>query len=305
MGKCNFSDVVLNSGGYIAEFSSQRGATCFRLFHERSGREILRFPEDEETFFENVFLYGNPVLFPPNRIRGGKFSFRGREYCFPVNEPRTNCHLHGELYQRRFEISRKTETEAEFTFRAQAGEYLGFPHAFLVTRAYMLDKNGLTETFTVQNLSDEDMPFMLAFHTTFSVQNGKLQQAVGREELRNELFLPIGEFKTNLRGEAISAGNYVIGQEHLSALYEARGNTATITDTAYREKICYCASEDYRYRMLYAPVRAGFICIEPQTCAIDCFHLPSSAEENGLIVLSPREKRSLKTRIWVENDGKE
>ena len=85
MGKCNFSDVVLNSGGYIAEFSSQRGATCFRLFHERSGREILRFPEDEETFFENVFLYGNPVLFPPNRIRGGKFSFRGREYCFPVN----------------------------------------------------------------------------------------------------------------------------------------------------------------------------------------------------------------------------
>ena len=97
----------------------------------------------------------------------------------------------------------------------------------------------------------------------------------------------------------------MIGQEHLSALYEARGNTATITDTAYREKICYCTSEDYRYRMLYAPVRAGFICIEPQTCAIDCFHLPSSAEENGLIVLSPREKRSLKTRIWVENDGKE
>lgn len=62
MGKCNFSDVVLNSVGYIAEFSSQRGATCFRLFHERSGREILRFPKAEETFFENVFLYGNPVL---------------------------------------------------------------------------------------------------------------------------------------------------------------------------------------------------------------------------------------------------
>ena len=73
---------------------------------------------------------------------------------------------------------------------------------------------------------------MLAFHTTFLVQNGKLQQAVGREELRDEHFLPIGELKNNLRGEAISEGNYVIGQEHLSALYEARGNTATIADTA-------------------------------------------------------------------------
>ena len=299
MGQCELCDVVLNGGGYVAEFSSLHGATCFRLYHVGSGREILRTPKNEESLRENVFLYGNPVLFPPNRIREGRFFFRGKGYCFPVNESRTGCHLHGELYQNQFDVIVKTAQKAIFSFHAEAGKYLGFPHAFSVTRAYTLDKNGLTEAFTIENLSDEPIPFMLAFHTTFLAQSGRVRQAVGREELRNENFLPTGEFAPNLRGGELCAGEYVLGQAHLSAFYEAKGDTATIADPAYREAIWYRASKEYAYRMFYAPVRSGYICIEPQTCAIDCFHLPSSAEENGLMVLAPQEKRTLQTRIWV------
>lgn len=83
MGKCNFSDVVLNSGGYIAEFSSQRGATCFRLFHERSGREILRFPKAEETFLKMYFFMGILCCFRPTAFAAESFPFAEESIASP------------------------------------------------------------------------------------------------------------------------------------------------------------------------------------------------------------------------------
>ena len=66
MGHCDLADIMLESGGYLAEFSSVRGGVCYRLFHKTSGREILRTPESEDALRENAFLYGNPVLPPPS-----------------------------------------------------------------------------------------------------------------------------------------------------------------------------------------------------------------------------------------------
>ena len=301
MARCNFADVVLESGGYLAEFSSARGGTCYRLYHKETRREILRTPESEEALRDNAFLYGNPVLFPPNRICGGSFTFGGKEYRFPVNEPDTGCHLHGKLYQKHFDVLQRTDTCTTFRYQAQAGEYLGFPHAFSVTRQYTLDGSGLTELFTMKNCSKEDMPFMLAFHTTFLARGCLLQQAVGREQLRDGHFLPTGEYAQGRpRDREIGAGTFAVGSEHLSALYEARGDTAVLSDPERRERVCYRASAEYGYRMLFSPANSDYICIEPQTCAIDCFHLPTPPEQNGLIVLRPDEQKTLRTKIWLE-----
>ena len=298
MGHCDLADIMLESGGYLAEFSSVRGGVCYRLFHKTSGREILRTPESEDALRENAFLYGNPVLFPPNRIRGGVFRFRRRVYRFPVNEPSTGSHLHGELYRKPFDVSEKTNSRAVFSFHADAGEYLGFPHAFSVIRAYTLDERGLTETCAVENCSAEEMPFLLAFHTTFMAEGCTLRQAVRREQLRDSRFLPTGVYCENARGRAITAGTYRVGEEPLSALYEASGNTAYLASGD--AVVCYRASSDYRYRMLFAPAGAGFLCFEPQTCAIDCFHLPESPEQSGLITLCPGERKTLQTTIWMQ-----
>lgn len=301
MARCNFKDITLENGGYLAEFSSTRGGTCYRLYHKESGREILRTPKDEDALRENVFLYGNPALFPPNRIRGGVFTFGGRTYRFPVNESGTGCHLHGELHQKHFDVLQKTDTDAAFSFYARAGEYLGFPHSFLVTRHYTLDENGLTELFTMKNCSKEDMPFMLAFHTTFLARGYLLRQAVGSEQLRDKHFLPTGEYAQGRpRDRAIDAGTFMSGSKKLSALYEAKGDTAVLFDPERRDRICYRVSAEYGYRMLFSPANSDFISIEPQTCAIDCFHLPTPPEQNGLIVLCPGDQKTLRTTIWLE-----
>lgn len=87
--KCPLCGDVLSAGGYEAEFSADIGATCFRLFYKPLNAEILRTPNGESQRNTNVYLFGNPILFPPNRIRGGRFVFRGKEYVLPVNEPQT------------------------------------------------------------------------------------------------------------------------------------------------------------------------------------------------------------------------
>ena len=179
--KCPLCGDVLSAGGYEAEFSADIGATCFRLFYKPLNAEILRTPNGESQRNTNVYLFGNPILFPPNRIRGGRFVFRGKEYVLPVNEPQTGCFIHGNLLNLPFAKKQISQSEIEFTYSAKKGEYLGFPHDFTVRRHYKLGENGLEEYTTVINDGVCEMPVMLAYHTTFNLdfcgdmQNVKLQ----------------------------------------------------------------------------------------------------------------------------------
>ena len=53
------TDIQLMGGGYVANISSCRGGTCFRLLHTPTGADILRTPRDAAHLRENVFLFGN------------------------------------------------------------------------------------------------------------------------------------------------------------------------------------------------------------------------------------------------------
>lgn len=304
------TDLHIFGGGYEADISSSRGGTCFRLRHTSTGADLLRTPRDEAHLSENVYLFGNPLLFPPNRIVGATFDFDGRTYTLPLNEPATGCHIHGALYAKPFEIEERTENSVRMTYRAKAGEYIGFPHAFTFTRAYTLDENGLFEEDTVTNDSEEKMPFLLAYHTTFNLDflgdssptNARIRLPLGREEMRTEKFIPTGVFRNPEAREAeFMNGTYAPHGKHLSAFYEAKEDgTAVITDTVRQKSIVYEADSAFSYRMLFATADGGFFVCEPQTAAIDCFHLEGDPKDHGLIVLAPGETKKLWTRISVK-----
>ena len=303
------SDVLIENDYYIAEFSASYGGNCYRLFHKDSRAEILRSPKNEEELLNEIFLFGNPVLFPPNRIKDGRFCFDGREYRLPVNEPENGCHIHGDLYRRRFTVERITDFEVVFGFSAKEGEYIGFPNSFSVTRKYSLDVNGLSEVTTIKNLSDFKMPFMLAFHTTFNVpficgsDIGEcfLKGRFGRKEERDPHFMPIGIFSED-KDFVLSClnGEYRISSGPISAFFESDGEVIDIVDKSKGYIIRYSASSEYRYRMLWRRENADFFVVEPQTCAIDCFHLDKSPEKYGLISLEANEEISLKTAILLQ-----
>lgn len=302
------TDIQLNGGGYVAFISSARGGTCFRLLHTPTCADILRTPRDEAHLLENVYLFGNPLLFPPNRIVGGSFRFEGKDYRLPLNEPATGCHVHGALYGQAFTIEEKDENYVRLSYRAAAGEYINFPHAFTFVREYTLDTDGLHERDSVTNESNSRMPFLLAYHTTFSLtpfqnsrpEDARVRLAVGREEMRTEKFIPTGEFRApGAREAALANGSYAPHGTHLSAFYECN-DTMVLTDTRENRSVCYEGDDQFSYRMLFASADGGFFVCEPQTTAIDCFHLPKPPQEYGLVTIEPQETKVYNTKIYVK-----
>ncbi|MBQ3017301.1 MAG: aldose 1-epimerase [Clostridia bacterium] len=303
------TDVKISGGGYEAAFRSDLGGNCYKLVHKESGADILRSPDSEEQLFSEIFLFGNAILFPPNRIRGGEFEFEGRKYVFPINEKKTGCHLHGKLYETPFEITDLRADRVKFSYSAAAGEYLGFPHAFVLEREYSLSADGMREVVSVTNLSDENMPFMLAFHTTFnapfisgsSTEDCYFGASVTKEHIRDEKYLPTLEYIGGRERERLmNCGEYPIAKSALSAFYGHGGNECAIYDKRSGKRIIYRASDDYKYRMLWRKDGAPYFVCEPQTSAIDCFHLESSAEEKGLISIPAKESIKLITEFSVK-----
>ena len=298
-------DIALSSGGYTAEIASELGGCCLSLKNDRLGVRIFNTPPTEEVFSTNPFLFGNPILFPPNRTRGGEFSFGGRVYRFPINDLYSGSHLHGTLHKTPFSIVNISSDSVTLGFSTEAGGYLDFPHGFGILREYRLGENGLTEITTVKNLSDTPMPFMLAYHTTFDLsdigESARLSVPVVREQLRDEYYMPINEWASGReRDLAIAGGEYKISPDKLSALYKISGKISRITDPVSRKSLIMECSEQFGYRMIFRSEGANFICIEPQTSAIDLFHLDTPPEENGLIVLAPNESVSLTVRYAAE-----
>ena len=158
--------IQLDSNGYTARIDSSRGGSCVQL--SRFGADVLRTPSTVEDYETEPFFYGTPLLFFPNRISNGQFEFEGRTYKLPINEPDTGCFLHGMLHETPFEVIRSQAEGVTLLYRATPqAPYLTFPHAFTLILEWSLSAEGLLQTVTISNDSDENMPVALAFHTTF------------------------------------------------------------------------------------------------------------------------------------------
>ena len=95
---------------WYASVDLAHGANCISLRNEKYGAKLLREPPTSHKL-DNPYLYGMPILFPVNRIENGSFLFEGRKYVFPINEPASNCHLHGELHKTAFELTEKSDSK--------------------------------------------------------------------------------------------------------------------------------------------------------------------------------------------------
>ena len=73
----------------MRNFLLATAVTATDFFIKASQKDLLRSPVSEQQLNEEIYLYGNLILFPPNRTRSGKFTFEDREYVFPINEPQT------------------------------------------------------------------------------------------------------------------------------------------------------------------------------------------------------------------------
>ena len=296
-------------GDWSGVIDREHGANCISLRNQKYGASILREPP-EDGVLDNPYLYGMPILFPVNRIENGRFGFEGREYCFPINEPFTGCHLHGALHRMAFEVIEESENYVKCRFRAEKGEYLGFPHAFEVVQEYELTERGLCHTVTISNLLELNMPVFLGFHTTFNTrflaesrsEDIRAFADVTEEFERNMAvnYLPTGvkpPFDTV--SEALSKGVYQPFEGKISRHYRGCGKMS-LTDVRNGLRMVYDSDEKFGFRLIFNGGDEGYICLEPQNCLANCQNAPCPRSETGFDWIEAGKSKKYRSSIYLE-----
>lgn len=305
--------ITIQANDYIANINVGRGGNCISLRNTRYNAVILREPYYDNSL-DNPYLYGMPILFPVNRISNGGFEFEGRKYSFPINEPNTNCHLHGTLHETAFEVIEKTENSIICAYKADKNDYLGFPHSFEIRICYEVGCNGLLQKTEIVNLSEMNMPILLGFHTTFNslfLENGKnedifvLVQAAEEFERNKQNYLPTGrKLDFDDVSKKLEKGMFNPFEKAISRHYSARGKKMVIYDNGNDISLVYENDEKLKFRLIYNGNADGYICLEPQSCLVDCVNSIFKKEETGFDFVKPNETKVYSSRIYLEEGDK-
>ena len=299
--------IILTCGQMTAKINASRGANCISLRHSGYKANLLREPNYRDL--DNPYLYGMPILFPVNRIEGGTFTFEGRTYTFPINEPNTGCHLHGTVHETPFEVVRQTETEA--VFRLDVEERNGFPHRHTIELSYLLTEADLSITASVTNHSAENMPCFLGYHTTFRVpfvedsdpKNTFVLADVSHLVERNmETYLPTGRILADDEHTLeMQAGRFPALKLPMSRHYRAFGeNRIQLLDRKKGLKVVYENDPDLCWRLFYNGNADEYICLEPQTCLVNCQNSDYDRSFSGFAFVTPGETKVYRSKIHLE-----
>lgn len=122
-------------------------------------------------------VWRGSVLAPwPNRVRGGRYTFAGREHQLDCNDTELGTALHGLVFDAVWQVERADDRHVRFAHElAPSG---GYPFALSLAVDYALTAEaGLDVTLTIANAGDGDAPVGVGFHPFFAVASGSLADA--------------------------------------------------------------------------------------------------------------------------------
>lgn len=270
-------------GGSISSFS----------WHGSGGpRPILR---ECHTPPEKILDAANFPLVPyVNRIRGGRFSFRGREVALRPNMAGDPSPLHGQGWLHSWEVESASERLATLCYRHRSGEW---PWAYEARQAFALDEGGLSVALTCGNAGAEPMPCGLGQHPYFPCGPETCIDTDVRDAWTiDELVLPVE--RVPARGRYDLRNRLVCGQG-LDNGFGGWGREARMSDPEWPYQL-RLSSPNASFFQLYSPTEGGIFVAEPVTHANAALNAPEEEwRELGMRVLEPGESMSLDLRLDV------
>lgn len=315
----------MEAGGYEAVIIPSVGANLVRLFHAETEVSILRTPTSDEieTFLSRPQIFGLPLLFPPNRIEDGTYTFEGRVYRYPITIPAENNYHHGIIKSQPFTVTNtrvaSDYVEVELSHFSNAFNnaiYQDFPHEFVCRLTFRLSAQGLKQTTSVTNLSSLNMPLGVGYHTPINVpftpdgnpEDYTIRMSVSDAWELNERTLPTGARAglgdlAALPHEGIRPTGTAIERALTNAPMVVDGrsyNGAVIEDTKKKLRVCYEVSPEYRFWTLWNNGgTVSYVCPEPQTWIHNAPNLALPADQTGFRSLAPGKTWSAEKKLYV------
>jgi aldose 1-epimerase len=286
--------IELASGRLHLSLSPSVGGSIFAFDWVEGGRStpILRKCHSP---LENVLDAGCFPLVPyVNRIRGGRFQFRGREVRLTPNMAGDPSPLHGQGWLNPWIVEAASETQATLSFEHAAGEW---PWSYRASQEFVLDGGGLSIGLTCINTSSEPMPCGLGHHPYFPCgPETRIDTRVNHVWTVDSQVLPVE--KVTADGRFDLRERAVCGQE-LDNGFDGWNGEATISDPSWPYALTL-SSLQARFFQLYSPAAGGIFVAEPVTHANAALNAPEYAwAELGLQILAAGEEARLDMRLDV------
>jgi aldose 1-epimerase len=298
--------------GTTATIAPELGFNCCSYRADVLGETVEALDVDPEFLSgkSRPTRSGIPILFPfPNRIRGGRFTWDGREYVLPATDQRGNA-IHGFCADRPWRvIGQGTDFVAgQFQLSVDAPDRLSqWPADFRLEVEYRLLRHRLRASFRILNHSPNPLPWGLGTHPYFRAPLG----AKGRAEnctvevpaserweladcLPTGVRLPV-DGTHDLRGGATVAGlqldDVYTGLEYAGPQFEC-----TLIDERSGIQLTQTCPPIFREVVAFTPPNRSCLCLEPYTCVTDAINLQGRGVDAGLRVLPP----GAEFRTWID-----
>ncbi|WP_457972937.1 aldose 1-epimerase family protein [Arthrobacter sp. D1-17] len=150
------TEFELRHGGYVAAVTL-RGAALRSLRH--GGRNLV------VPFEPGIAIpdYRGVICAPwPNRLAGGRYSWKGADIQVPINEPGRNTALHGLVFDKVWSVAERDESSVTLAMSLTPGE--GYPFPLELRVRYCLSAAGLQGTVTAANPGSATVPYGVCPH---------------------------------------------------------------------------------------------------------------------------------------------
>jgi aldose 1-epimerase len=270
------------------------------------GGSIARFDYRDENRKLSIFRGSDGVPDTPlgagsfplvpycNRIRDGRFSFRGREIVIPRNLEQDASPLHGDGWLAPWTVESVSARDAVLHFNHEKGDW---PWDYEARQLFRLDSGGLQLTLTCTNLSDEPMPCGLGQHPYFHcTPETIIDTHVTDAWTIDDKVLPVE--RVPAEGRYDLRQRRVCGQD-LDNGFAGWGQHCRISDPALPFTVSFSSAEAHFFQV-YSPAEGGIFVAEPVTHANAVMNEPEERwPALGFRVLEPGEEMRLDVRFDV------
>lgn len=299
-----------DAGGY-AEVWPALGFNCFRWQIQRDG-QALELLYQAPDLFDNgrPTRSGIPILFPfPNRIRDGRFTWDGREYQLPRDDPAKKNAIHGFACRHPWRIADHGADDAcawitgVFRCSQDAPDSLAlWPADHELRLTLRLSAGSLWLEAEVYNPDRVGLPFGLGYHPYFRMPFAPsysaedcLLTAPSPSFWKLEESLPTGERQPVDASCDLNSPRRFVDLNVDTVLTDLPAATKEMTERgvlrgAAGVELRLLCSEAFRDLVVFTPPHRQAFCIEPYTCPTDAVNLTARGIDCGWLVLPPGQR---------------
>jgi aldose 1-epimerase len=306
---------VLQGDGERAEVWPALGFNCYRWQTAR-GEHLYADPQ--------LFAGGSPtrsgvpVLFPfPNRVRDGRFTWNGKAYQLPPNDPSGKNAIHGFACRKPWRVvdhgadDGRAWLTAEFHGARDAPESLAlWPADYRLRVTYQLSGGRLRIDALVDNPDRVPLPFGLGYHPYFQVGGEDWTvQAGARSYWELQDSLPTGALRpvdaprdltAPRRFGDLQLDDVLTGVRSLDGEQDGLRLVGVVADPA-EVTLRLWAAPAFRELVAFTPPHRRAVCLEPYTCVTDAVNLQPRGVDAGLLVLPPGGRWSAAVEVLLSN----